>query len=172
MGRLYPCQHLSGSFRHYLRVSPGAEHAGAHRQLKIQERPTAAKVLQRLPGRPPGRQGFQLCGLFRGQGPVRQPGVLPCHQPEQLPGVKIRIRAACDGQASFHLPQGLPGLHSRVYHLPSSGFSGRTGVTAAMATSIMLSSGSNTVRCCTQIPGCRMIRVAMLSERPHHLSSS
>ena len=96
----------------------------------------------------------------------------PGRQPEQLPRVKIRVRAACGGQPLLHLPHRCAGEHCFAYHLPSSGFSGSTGVMAAMATSIMLSSGSKTVRCCTQMPGCRIMRVAMLSDRPHHLSSS
>ena len=77
----------------------------------------------------------------------------PGHQPEKFCGVVIRIRASGRRQTGFQLPHRVPRGHACRYHLPSSGFSGSTGVTAAMATSIMLSSGSNTVRCCTQMPG-------------------
>ena len=110
--------------------------------------------------------------LLCGQRTVGKAHVPPGRQPEQLPRVKIRVRAACGGQTLLHLPHRCAGEHCFAYHLPSSGFSGSTGVMAAMATSIILSSGSKTVRCCTQMPGCRMMRVAMLSDRPHHLSSS
>ena len=95
-----------------------------------------------------------------------------CGQPEQLPGVEVRVGTACRRQTLFHFPDGGPGQHPFAHHVPSSGFSGKTGVTAAMATSIMLSSGSKTVSRCTQRPGWRMMRVARLSERPHHFSSS
>ena len=107
-----------------------------------------------------------------GQRSRSQPGVCAHRQPEEFGGIKIGIGAACLGEPGLHLPQRRAGQDAFVHHLPSSGSSGSTGVTAAMATSIMLSSGSNTVRCCTQIPGCRMMRVARLSDRPHHFSSS
>ena len=171
-GCLHPSQHSGGGFGYHLSIGPGAEHAGADSQLKVKEGPAAAKVLQRLPGRTAGRQGFQPLCLLCTQRSIGKAGIPARCQPEELGRVKICVGAACGAQACLHLPDCCPGQHPCGYHLPSSGSSGRTGVTAAMATSIMLSSGSNTVRCCTQMPGCRMMRVAMLSDRPHHLSSS
>ena len=159
-------------FGHHLGVRPRAEHTGADGQFKVEERPAPAEVLQRLAVCPPGRQLFQPGGLFRRQRGKGQPDVHAEDQPQQLCRVEIGVGAARSGQPLFHLPQCVAGQGAFRYHLPSSGFSGRTGVTAAMATSIMLSSGSKTVRCCTQMPGWRMIRVAMLSDRPHHFSSS
>ena len=169
---LHPRQQPGSSLGHHLRIRPGAEHPRPDSQLEIEERPAAAKILQRFAVGAAHGQRFQPIGLRRGQGLVCQAEIRPRDQPEQLPGVKIRIRAACRRQPCFDLPHGLLRAHPRAYHLPSSGSSGRTGVTAAMATSIIRSSGSKTVRCCTQMPGCRMIRVARLSDRPHHLSSS
>lgn len=60
----------------------------------------------------------------------------------------------------------------RRYHWPSSGFLGSTGVTAAMATSIMSSSGSKVVRCCSQSPGTETARASSELERPAHFKIS
>ena len=145
---------------------------GANGKVKIQKAPDPAQVLQRFPLLTARAEGFQLFRFLRGQHPVGKAGIPPgCHA-EQLPCIVIGIRTPCSGKPGFHGPHRFARGQTSNYHLPSSGSSGSTGVTAAMATSIMLSSGSNTVRCCTQMPGWRMIRVAMLSDRPHHLSSS
>ena len=148
-----PGQHSGGGFGHHLGISARAKHARPDRQLKVQKRPAAAEILQRLPVRTPGGQFFQPLRFLGRERPVGQPDILPRHQTEQLLRVEIGIRTACFGQAAFHFLQRFPRQHPFAYHLPSSGFSGRTGVTAAIATSIMLSSGSKTVRCCTQMPG-------------------
>ena len=165
-------QQFGGGLGHHFGIGTGAEHTGPHRQLKVEERPAAAEVLQRLTVGTAGGQGFQLRRLCGGQRSRGQPGVCAHRQPEEFSRVKIGIGAARLGEPGLHLPQRRAGQDAFVHHLPSSGSSGSTGVTAAMATSIMLSSGSNTVRCCTQMPGCRMMRVARLSDRPHHFSSS
>ena len=52
-----------------------------------------------------------------------------------------------------------------AYH-SSEPSSGMTAFIAVIATSIMESSGSNTVRCCTISPGQRSARESKLSERP------
>ena len=170
--RFHACQHPGSSFGHHLGVGAGAEHPRPYSQLKVEEGPAAAEVLQRLPSCAAEGQRLQS-GRFVGvQRAVCEPGVPACGQPEQLPGVEVRVGTACRRQTLFHFPDGGPGQHPFAHHVPSSGFSGKTGVTAAMATSIMLSSGSKTVSRCTQRPGWRMMRVARLSERPHHFSSS
>ena len=171
-GRGNARQDIGSRFRHHLGVCPGAEHAGANGKVKIQKTPDPAQVLQRFPLLTARAEVFQLFRFLRGQHPVGKAGIPPGRRTEQLPCIVIRIRTACGGKPRFHGPHRFPRRQTCTYHLPSSGSSGSTGVTAAMATSIMLSSGSNTVRCCTQMPGCRMMRVAMLSDRPHHLSSS
>ena len=171
-GRCNARQGIGSRFRYHLSVCPGAEHTGANGKVKIQKAPDPAQVLQRFPLLTARAEGFQLFRFLRGQHPVGKAGIPPgCHA-EQLPCIVIGIRTPCSGKPGFHGPHRFARGQTSNYHLPSSGSSGSTGVTAAMATSIMLSSGSNTVRCCTQMPGWRMMRVAMLSERPHHLSSS
>ena len=50
---------LGGGLRHHLGVCPGAEHPGAHRQLKVQKAPAAGEVLQRLPRGAADAEGFQ-----------------------------------------------------------------------------------------------------------------
>ena len=171
-GGFHPCQGAGGGFRHHLGIRPGAQHPGTYCQIKVQKAPDAAQILQRLPLFPTETQRFQRLRLTCRQRLVGQPHIPPGGKPEQLPGIVICIRTAGGGKAGLHLFHRRPGQHPFLYHLPSSGFSGSTGVTAAIATSIMLSSGSNTVRCCTQMPGWRMMRVARLSDRPHHFSSS
>ena len=171
-GRFHARQHLGSRLSHHLGISTGTEHARPHGQFKVEERPAAAEVLQRLPGRTANGQFFELFRFGGVQWTVRKADVPACRQPEQLPGVEICVRTARRRQPRFHFFDRCPGQHRFAHHLPSSGSSGSTGVTAAMATSIMLSSGSKTVSRCTQRPGWRMMRVAMLSERPHHLSSS
>ena len=85
----------------------------------------------------------------------------------------FRLAVVIGGRkAGFYLGQGLPGALPGGHHRPSSGVSGRTGVTARMATSIMLSSGSKTVSRCTHSPGCRTMWLSRLSDRPHHLRAS
>ena len=152
-GRFYARKGLRGGLGHHLGVGAGAEHPRPHDQFKVQKAPVTAQVLQRLPRLPAQAEGLQPGSLRFGQGRVRQPDIPPGHQPEKFCGVVIRIRASGRRQTGFQLPHRVPRGHTCRYHLPSSGFSGSTGVTAAMATSIMLSSGSNTVRCCTQMPG-------------------
>ena len=171
-GVFHPVQQPDGRLGHHLGVGAGAEDPRPHRQLKGQKGPPPADVLQRLPAGPAGRQLFQAGGFLRRQRPVRQPGVPAGRQPEQLPGVKAGVRAAGGFQAGFHLGQGLPGGQAGGHHRPSSGRSGSTGLTASMATSIMLSSGSKTVSRWTHRPGCRTMRLNRLSDRPHHLSTS
>ena len=101
--------------------------------------------MQRFPGGAAGGQLVQSSGLSGG-GAIVKPGVPARHKAVQLTGVKVRVRAA-------RLPQR---LFPAAYHRPSSAFSGSTGVTAAMATSIMESSGSKVVSRCSHSPGVAM----------------
>ena len=171
-GVLHPFQLFHCRLGHHFGVGPGAQHPRPHRQLKVQKRPPAADILQRFTARPPDGHLFQSGRFFRAEGLAGQAGIPPCCQPEQLPGIKIGVGAAGLFQPGLDLGQGLPGGQAGGYHLPSSGFSGSTGLTAAMATSIMLSSGSNTVSRWTHRPGWRTKWLMTLSERPHHFSSS
>ena len=140
-------------------VRPGAEHAGAHRQLKVQEGPAAQNVLQGLPG---GAAGGEF--LQPGQGGLVQRRVLPA---PALPCLRLDQRRRVEGGVlharGLQPPAGLVKSLPRPHHLASSGWSGRTGVTAAMATSIMESSGSKVVSRWSHRPGALMMRVKRLS---------
>lgn len=93
--------------------------------------------------------------------------------------ILVSIGAACGLQSILHHAHSLARQNARQllwgkrrYHWPSSGFLGSTGVTAAMATSIMSSSGSKVVRCCSQSPGTETARASSELERPAHFKIS
>ena len=117
--------------------------------------------MQRLPGSAAGGQFVQPGGLGGG-GAVIKAGVPARHKTVEFPGVKVRVGTACLPQRVF----------PAAYHRPSSAFSGSTGVTAAMATSIMESSGSKVVSRCSHSPGVAMALASAPWERPDHLRIS
>ena len=157
---------FNGRLGHGLGVGPGDQHARPHLQRQVQKVPFAAQILQREPRTPFFTQCVQLL-LFksRQRRAAGQPCVPPGGKHVKLRGLERRVRDACGLQPVPHRSQGR-------YHFPSSGFSGRTGSTAAMAHSIMPSSGSLVVMRCSQSPGADTARVSGLSYRPQSLMIS
>ena len=83
---------------------------------------------------------------------------------QQLPGHEAGILLVLlgpQGPAAFHIELGVC-----LYHRSAPSSSGRTALTAAMATSIMESSGSLVVKFWNHMPGAVMIRVKALSCLP------
>ena len=158
-----------------LRLLARGKNALPDGQLHIKEWPHAENILQRPPG-----------GALTDAPEKRARGLLPrlltAAENEALPvQTEIFLKNAdrIKGRA-FN-----PGLHQLAparavclfqrHLLPptiSSPFSGMTSFMAAMATSIIESSGSCVVIRCIQSPGAAMIRVAQLSYRPQMRISS
>ena len=135
----------SGQTQH-LGVGTGNQHPGAHLQLHVQKGPAPRQVLQRPALAPLLAQLRQLGGLGIVQR-TGQSGVGPIQsQPHQLHRLKRQVGGvdARLSQRLFHqLHTAAAGQPGKIHHHRlSSQFSGSTGFTAAMATSIMLSSGS------------------------------
>ena len=151
---------------HAFCVCPRNEHARAHFYRKIKKIPLAQQILQ---GLVPGAAGAKLRqpllrGLWHG-GIWRKQRVCFAAQAAKLARVKRSVLHARLLQQGCGLsPQG-----AQPYHTLSSGRSGSTGVTAAMAHSIMLSSGSCVVMRCSHRPGALTARHTALSYFPHSL---
>ena len=158
---------------HHFRVLPGGENAFPHGQLHVHKGPASQNVLQ-------GPVCCPLCGHFQKTAgfllpcfPVsveQQPlPVQPPHRLCQTGGVKFRAVTSGFFQPAGFLPVQLSDGHRTIR---SSPFSGMTFSMAAMATSIMPSSGSLVVMRCTHRPGAAMIRVSRLSFFPQRRISS
>ena len=172
-------QQLNGSFAHHLAVCAGAEHTGADFEGQPQKVPLPCQVLQRHPLHALSRQFRQALSLRPGKRVKQQARIFSSGNAQQFAGVVISIGAACGLQSILHHAHSLARQNARQllwgkrrYHWPSSGFLGSTGVTAAMATSIMSSSGSKVVRCCSQSPGTETARASSELERPAHFKIS
>ena len=139
----FACQQLGAGLAQKLGVRPGNQHPGTHLQLKVQEGPPARQILQRIPLRPLFHQLFQPIFLRLGQLAVHPAPVSACHQLHQAGGIEGGILHTGLFQPGPCPCMGSPGR--AAYHSPSSGRLGSTGFTAAMATSIMESSGSKVV---------------------------
>ena len=139
-------QKREGALADDLTVSPGAQHTRPDLERKVHKVPLAQNVLQRLAGSAAFGKRAQAGCLGRA-GAVIQTGVAAGRKAVQLGRVKAGIRHTGGRQHGAEL------LKCSVHQRASSCFSGRTGVTAAIATSIIESSGSKVVSRCIQSPG-------------------
>ena len=158
---------FNGQVRHRHGIVPGDQHVRRYGQGHIVEVPLAQNVGNGLPLQMPAHIVFGPAADLLGgvKRPIRHDGLrrLAGGGAEQLPGHIGGVHAVC-GQ------HGLSGVQVQVgvgfYHLSAPSSSGRTRVSASMATSIMESSGSLVVKFWNHMPGAVRIRVNQLSCRP------
>ena len=163
---------VDGQIRQSFRVVPGDQHIRRHRQGEAVKLPFPQDVRQGLPLEMAAGQFLDLVYVPAehhqrkirhqlGDAPVRGGGddlprgelrVLPIHLPERIPGGPKQIVI---GPFLVH-----------AHQLSAPSCSGITACMAAMAHSIMLSSGSLVVNRWNHIPGADRIRVRTLSWRP------
>ncbi len=165
-GRFYARKGLCSGLGHHLGIRTGAEYARPHDQFKVQKAPVTAQVLQRLPRLPAQAEGLQPGSLRFGQWRVRQPDIPPGHQPEKFCGVVIRIQASGRRQTGFQLPHRVPRVIPVTICLPP-GFRqhrghGRNG---HLDHAVIRLKHREVLH---PDAGLTMMRVARLSDRPHH----
>lgn len=157
----YLFQRLSPQLAKQFGFRPGNQHPRPHLQIKIQKAPAAQQVLQGVAFRPALGQLGQLLLLLRVQGIHRPAPLASCHKFHQAGGIKGGMLHTSLLQKCTNLVQCLA-RNGRNHHKLSSGRWGSTGVMAAMATSIMESSGSKVVSRWSHNPGALMMRVHRL----------
>ena len=150
-----------------LRLLARGQHALAHGQRHVEKRPLAQNVLQRPARRPlPHIRKIRFRFLF-----LR---LLFAVQQQRLPVEAETAREQCHrvkggavhaGLRQFPAAASVKRFERHGFTPPtmSSPFSGMTSFMAAMATSIIESSGSFVVRRCIHSPGAATMRVARLS---------
>ncbi len=158
-----------------LGVRPGDEHPLPHPEGVAVKRPAAQQVLQRFPLGAAGKEGPHPPDRGRGQLVTQVQGQLA---PGKARPVAEELGRVELGGLHPPLPQqGLPlppegADRAGLYHRSSSPFWGMTASMAATATSIIESSGSLTVRRCSQRPGAERTLVRRLSCPPAYLMIS
>ena len=160
----------AGGFeRRDLRVGARDEHALADAQREVEKIPLAEDVLERAASRPVGAHGAEGFLLFLRELEIGQCArVASGHRAAQALRVERGVLHARFAQLRA---RGAVRVAQR-HHAASSRFSGRTGRIAATAHSIIESSGSFVVMCCSHSPGAETACVTGLSYRPQNLMIS
>ena len=176
--RLFPTQPRRPLAHEQLRFLAGGQNALAYGKLHVKKGPHAEQILQRTALRPLINVREKTAGQFllRRFVPM-QNQALPIHAKMALKQAnRVKGRAVNPGlfQTAASFPIRLLQRHFAHPQPPtiSSPFSGITSFMAAIATSIMESSGSCVVIRCIHSHGAAMMRVNQLSYRPQMRISS
>ena len=170
---LHRAHPLDGQLAQALGVAARDEHVGRDAQRDAVEVPLAQHVGQRFTRQAASNQRLGLLALGRGHRTRAQRGQQTAIQPQRTRGQLTRFQIRHRNLFGSGFVQLVPNVREQcfyVFHLShfhaslSSG--GMTFSMDAIATSIMLSSGSNTVSFCIWIPGQRMARLMTPSCRP------
>ena len=141
----------------------------AHREFNPVKGPSPREILQRIPRTAPLGQRIEALLLLFAHRALRILFEMPLSGGHPQQGIRLP-RRVLDVGLPQRIADGEIGLLH--YHRSSSPSLGRTALTEAIATSIILSSGSAVVSRCSQSPGAEMIRVSRLSCRPANLMTS